>query len=382
VSRSAGSVYKRGNVYWVKVELDPDPLTGKRRYHYKGGFATKKEADAYRVQVLSEIQRGTFTVPAKLTLREYAARWLEAVKPNLGPRSWEAYEMNLRVRILPYLGNVELGKLQPLALQELYAKLLGEGLSPRSVLYVHRTLHRMLEMAVKWGMVGRNVADAVEPPKQERKEVQVLDEEQASKLLSGITDLRLLVPVALALGCGLRRSEICGLRWQDVDLEAGRLHVTQTVQRLPRQGLVTLPTKTHRSRRPVDIPPGVVDILRRWRRQQAQERLAAGPLWQDTGFVCTAPDGRPLDPDWLTDVFPRTAQGLGLPAINFHALRHSHASFLLKKGTHPKVVQERLGHSSINITMDTYSHLLPGMQKEAALAIDGIFTRATKRDHA
>lgn len=377
VSKAAGSVFKRGSRWWVKVEL---PRVGnKRQYHRKGGFATRKEAEAYRVKVLAEIQRGCFVEPAKLTLREYAARWLEAVKPNLAPRSWEAYEMNLRVRILPRLGNVEVSKLHPLALQELYTKLLAQGLSPRSVLYVHRTLHRMLEMAVKWGLVGRNVADAVEPPKQERREVQVLDEEQAAMLLDGITDLRLLVPVALALGCGMRRSEICGLRWQDVDLEAGRLHITQTVQRLPRQGLVTLPTKTHRSRRPVDIPPDVVGILRRWRKQQFAERLAAGPVWQDTGFVCTTPDGRPLDPDWLSDVFPRTVRALGLPPITFHALRHTHATLLLKRGTHPRVVQERLGHSSINITMDTYSHVLPGMQKEAALAVNDIFARARSR---
>ncbi|HHY93821.1 MAG TPA: site-specific integrase, partial [Firmicutes bacterium] len=284
MSHTAGCIYRRGSVYWVKIELDPDPLTGERRYHYKGGFTTKKEADAYRVQALSELQHGSFTAPAKLTLREYAARWLEAVKSNLEFNSWQAYEMNLRVRILPYLGNVELSKLQPLALQELYARLLKQGLSPRSVLYVHRTLHRMLEMAVKWGMVGRNVADAVEPPKQERKEMRVLDEDQAGVLLDGISDLRLKAAVALALGCGLRRSEICGLRWEDVDLGTGRLYLTQTVKRVKGEGLKARPTKTHRSRRPVDMPSGVVAVLKAWRRQQAAEKLAAGPLWEESGL--------------------------------------------------------------------------------------------------
>ncbi|MGB9866589.1 MAG: tyrosine-type recombinase/integrase [Bacillota bacterium] len=374
-----GSVYRRGDTWAVLVDVGQDPATGRRKRHYKGGFKTKREAEAYKAQVLVELQRGAFVEPAKITVAEYAERWLASVKPNLAPRTWQGYELNLRKHVLPFIGQAELSKLQPLALQGIYSTLLERGLAPRTVLYVHRTLHRMLEMAVKWGLVGRNVADAVEPPKQQRKEPQVLDEEQAGRLMAGISDLRLLVPVAIALGTGLRRGEVLGLKWQDVDLEAHCIHILQTVQRLPGEGIVTLPTKTNKSRRTVIISPGLVDILRAWRKQQLQERLAAGPLWRDTGFVCTAPDGGPLDPDWLTKAFARTVRALGLPPVRFHDLRHSQATYLLKRGVHPKVVQERLGHSSITVTMDIYSHVLPTMQKEAARAVDPIFSRAAAK---
>lgn len=229
------------------------------------------------------------------------------------------------------------------------------------------------------GLVGRNVCDVVRPPKVERKEMRVLDDTQAAALLDGITDLRLLVPVALALGCGLRRGEILGLRWEDVDLEVGCLHIVQTIQRLQGQGLAVRPPKTHGSRRRVDLPAGLVDILRRWRKQQAAERLAAGPLWKNSGLVCTSPDGGPIDPAWVSKTFARTVRALGLPPVRFHDLRHSCATILLGRGVHPKVVSELLGHASVKITLDTYSHVLPGLKKEAARHLDSIFRAASGR---
>lgn len=379
MSRRQGCVYKHGRGYAIKLELPPDPLApGKRRYHREFGFPTKKEAEGRLAEVVAQLRAGTYVRPTKRTLAEYAEEWLQGIKPNLSPRTWEGYAHNLRKHILPYLGRVELTALEPLAVKKLYAHLLEQELAPKTVLYVHQTLHAALQEALRMGMVGRNVCDAVRPPKVERKEMVVLTEQQGQALLAGITDLRLLVPVALALGCGLRRGEVLGLRWQDVDLEAGRIQVVQTIQRLDGQGMVTLPPKTHGSRRSVDLPAGLVEILRAWRDRQAVERIMAGSFWKESGLVCTSPTGAPLDPAWVSRTFAHTVRALELPPVRFHDLRHSCASILLARGVHPKIVSELLGHASVKITLDTYSHVVPGLKKEAARHLDGIFRAASK----
>lgn len=378
MSRRQGCVYKHGRGFAIKVELPPDPLApGKRRYHYEAGFPSKKEAEGRLAEVVAQLRAGTYVRPAKLILAEYAEEWLQGNKANLSPRTWEGYAHNFRRHILPYLGRVKLTALEPLAVKKLYAHLLEQGLAPKTVLYVHQTLHAALQEALRMGLVGRNVCDAVRPPKLERKEMVVLTEDQGQALIAHIEDLRLKVPVALALGCGLRRGEVLGLRWQDVDLKAGRIQVLQTIQRLDGQGMVTLPPKTRGSRRSVGIPDGLPDLLRRWRKQQAQERLAAGPLWKDSGLVCTSPTGGPLDPAWVSRAFAHTVRALGLPPVRFHDLRHSFATILLVKGVHPKVVSEALGHASVKITLDTYSHVVPGLKEEAARHLSSIFRGAS-----
>jgi integrase len=370
-------VFKRGNVWWVKVELDPDPLTGKRRYHRKGGFANKKEADAYRVQALSEIRRGSFVEPAKMGVGEFLDRWLrDYAEVSVRPSTLESYRALIRRHLIPALGNIPLAKLQPIHLQELFARKRQEGLSTRSVRYLYALMREALGHAVKWQLIGRNVAEAVDPPRLEKEERQVLTQEQAQALLDGIEDLRLLVPVSLALLGGLRRGECLGLRWEDVDQEERRVYVRQTLEYVPGRGLVFGRPKTPKSRRAVDMPAVAFTILRRWRKQQAQERLAAGPLWKDSGLVCTAEDGGPLDPDRVTKAFSRAVKALGLPPVTFHDLRHTHATLLFAQGTHPKLVQERLGHSQVGITLDLYSHSVPGLGKEVALTMDRIFRAA------
>lgn len=373
-----GSVYRRGNVWWVQIEVGQDPATGRRQRHYKGGFRTRREAEAYKAQVLAELQRGTFVEPAKMTVGEFLERWLrDYAEVSVRPSTLESYRALVRRHLIPALGKIPLAKLQPIHLQEMLARKQQEGLSARSVRYLYSLMREALGHAVKWQLLGRNVAEAVDPPKLERAEREVLTEEQARALLEGIEDLRLLVPVSLALLGGLRRGECLGLRWEDVDQEEGRIYIRQTLEYVPGKGLVFGRPKTPKSRRAVDMPPLVFTILRRWRKQQARERLAAGPLWKDSGLVCTAEDGGPLDPDRVTKAFAKVVKALGLPAITFHGLRHTHATLLFKQGTHPKLVQERLGHSQIGITLDLYSHAVPGLGKEVALTVERIF-RATQ----
>ena len=184
---------------------------------------------------------------------------------------------------------------------------------------------------------------------------------------------------SVAIYTGLRRSELLGLRWTDVDLDRGRLSVVAGLHRLTGKGLVLLPTKTARSRRSVSVGAEALDTLRHVRMQQLENRLAAGPAWHDTGFVFTKGDGSPIDPEKVTHAFARVARGAGLTGVRFHDLRHTHASLMLQAGVHPKVVSERLGHASVTITLDTYSHVLPGLQEDATARFSEVLATAGSR---
>jgi integrase len=257
----------------LKIELPRDPDTGKRRYHREVGFKNDREAHDRLVEVTAKIIEGTHVESKKsMKLAKYAEEWLATVRPNLSPRTYQGYERNLRLHVLPYCGQKELSRIELRMLNHLYLLLLRQGLSSRSVLNVHRTIHRMLHNTAQWEYVGRNAAALAQVPKQERKEMEVLDKSQTLVLLRSVGDSLLGVYVALALTRGLRRGEIAGLKWKDVDFEADVIHITQTVQRIDGKGLLILPTKTHRSRRAVELPDAAGQVLKKWRRRQLEQR--------------------------------------------------------------------------------------------------------------
>jgi integrase len=258
----------------------------------------------------------------------------------------------------------------------------GEGgLSAQSVVHLHRVLHRALAQAVKWQLRARNPVDAVEPPKPERREMRALDEDQTAELLSVLEGRRLYIPVLLAVTTGLRRGELLGLRWSDVDLASGTLTVQQTLEQT-KDGLRFKSPKTHRSRRSIVLPEMTVEALGSHRAAQAEEKLALGPAWDEHGLVCPRQGGAPSAPDVFSTAFAAFVRRSGMKPFRFHDLRHSHATHLLRAGVHPKVVSERLGHSSVGITLDTYSHVLPGMQQDAVRLIDVALRTAIKKDEA
>ena len=239
-------------------------------------------------------------------------------------------------------------------------------LTPRTVQYIYAVLRRALNQAMRWGMVPRNVAALVTPPRVIRQEVQPFTPQQARNFLGMIATHRLRPLVAVALSCGLRQGEALGLRWVDgVDLDQGVLHVRHALQTVGgTRRLVEL--KTARSRRTLTLPAELVTLLRAHRTRQRERRLAAGPQWHETGFVFTTRDGQPLDGGNVTRDFKKLLATAGLPPLRFHDLRHSCASFLLAQGVSPRVVMEILGHSQISLTMNTYAHVLPSLQTEAA----------------
>ena len=383
-----GCVSRRGKGSWsITVEL-PKHEGGRRRQKTYTVRGTRKEADAKLANLLAELAGGVFVETPKISVAEFLERWLgDYAKPNVSGKTFERYQEIVRLHLVPALGSIKLAALTPIVIQDYYARALSKGridgkggLSAQTVLHHHRVLRKALRQGVRWQILGRNVADAVTPPRVERREMTVLNEDQTAQLLAAARSSRLDIVIQLAVMTGLRRGEILALRWQDVDLDRGVAHVRRSLEQL-RGGLNFKQPKTAKSRRTVALPPLAVEGLRRHRLEQKKERLAIGPAYQDQDLICARLHGTPMDPSEATAGFARLIAGLDLPKVRLHDLRHGHATHLLAQGVHPKVVSERLGHSTIGITLDTYSHVMPGMQEEAAQRLDDALRAAiTRRD--
>lgn len=367
-----GHVTKRGKASWVFVIDAPQQApTAKRRREWHSGYRTRKEAEAALATYLVSREAGTWVEPSKLTVGEFLERWLvDHMRARVRPSTYHSYTNQVRRHLIPALGAHRLTKLLPLHIEAHYAAALERGLSARSVTYQHRLLREALQQAVRWQLLGRNVADAVTPPTAHRKEMRALDAEQVRTLLRAAEKDPHYALLYTAIYTGLRRSELLGLRWDDVDLDAAMASIRQTIQRLPGEGWVHGAPKTAKGRRQVALPGSVVTVLRTHHTAQLAERLRLGPIWQNSGLVFTNATGCPVDPSGLSRRFARFLKAAALPPIRFHDLRHTHASLMLRQGVHPKIVSERLGHATVGITLDTYSHVLPGLQAEAARKLD------------
>ena len=372
-----GHIRKRSKDSWTAVlELPPDPETGKRRQRWLTVKGTKRDAERVLAETITEIERGMYIEPAKLTVAEYLKRWYDAcsggVKLNTRKRWLRAIQLWEDV-----LGSLPLGRLTPLDVQGGLARLppnLSDG-SRRTYFSVFKSA---LNQAVKWGLLARNPAQGVKVPSWSRKEVQVWNEEQAARFLEAARSTRLYALFHAALATGMRLGELLGLTWNDVDLDAGLIRVRRSIATcVDRAGEpVWQEPKTAAGRRRVPIGARAVEILRQHRRVQLQERLRAGSEWHDYDLVFCNCKGGPLFKSNVDRTLAGYCRKAGVPRIRFHDLRHTHATFLLRQGVHPKVVAERLGHTSVKITLDTYSHVLPDTQEEAVRAVERALTGA------
>lgn len=386
-----GHIRKRGESSWaIVVDLGPDPETGKRRRQWQTVKGTKRDAERVRREILHSIEIGTHVKPMKMTVGQFLNQWLEDyVAVNTAPKTAEGYRVIVNRHLIPNLGAILLTQLQPSHLQGYYTRALSQGrvdgkggLSARTVLHIHRVISEALTHAAEWQMVARNIAMSVKPPRPRQPQITTLTQEEVLAFLNEAAASTYYDLFYTAIYTGMRRGELLGLRWKDIDLDLAQLSVSQTIQRIPGKGFVTQEPKTGRSRRSIALSPSVCILLRQRRERQQSERLLLGKAWHDDALVFGNLDGQPLDPSTLTHAFRRIVKKAAIPHIRFHDLRHTHATLMLKQGIHPKIVSERLGHSNIGITLDTYSHVMPGLQEAAARRFEEDLLGAVENAHS
>lgn len=364
-----GSIYKRkSDGRWVGSITLPDG-TRKVFYGKKQSEVVAKIDDA-----LHDLRRGMLAIGPNITVQEYMEQWLEDIhKSTVKLSSYKTYRGLLDRYIIPGLGRIKLQSLTPQHVQAFYSKKLKDGLSPKTINDVHGLLHKALSNAVKWNTIPRNVCEAVTLPRVARKEKAVLTAEQARYLLKEMKDHRLEALFTLAIVTGMREGELLALRWQDIDFSGCSLQVMRTVRYIKGYGYVEAEPKTVKSRRKIMLPFFAVEVLALHKTRQEEQRRENANVWVDRGLVFATAEGNYIALTTLRRALNGVLKQAGLPHIRFHDLRHSAATILLSRGTHPKVVQEILGHSQVSMTLDVYSHVLPSMQEDVTRRWDDDF---------
>jgi integrase len=377
-----GSIQRRGSSAWiVVVDHGRDPATGKRRQVRRSLKGTKRDAEQLLVRLLHDRDHGITQPVEHLTVRDYLVdRYLPHVQAHREARTYLTARDICVKHLIPALGNLRLAKLRAADIQAYYDRKLTSGrldgrggLSAASVQRHHQVLHAALRHAADLDLIPRNPADRAKAPVKDRKEFRALTPTEAEALLRAADAAGFGAIIRVALWTGLRLGELLGLRWSDIDLGARVLSVQQTVQEIAGQGLVLKAPKTHRSRRAVDLSPLTIAVLTEHRQRQMEARLKAGPAYQDYNLVFANSLGMPTGPSNLKRAFRGIVRRAGIGHVRLHDLRHTHASLMLASGEHLKVVSDRLGHASVAITGDLYSHVAPGLGRAAADRLDRLF---------
>jgi integrase len=373
-----GSVRKRGET-WTWYLWVPDPLTGKPRQRSKGGFRAKRDCQEALNEALADLRKGTFVEPSRRTIASFLTdEWLPAVvTQGRRPGTVANYRIHVTAHIIPALGGIELQQLSPAHLNSFYRALLSEGrrngrpMARKTVRNVHNILHRALQDALRWGLVARNVASAANPPAGKSPERAVWTPAELRTFIEHVRSDRLYAVWMLFATTGMRRSEVAGLRTVDLDLGAARVSPRMPRVLVDHEVVVSEP-KSRAGRRYLALDPATVAALREHLIIQHAERQFVGSRYMDSGLLFTWPDGRPIHPARFSEWFKQHAVRAGLPRITLHGLRHSYATAALKAGVPVKVISERLGHATVAITLDIYSHVIPGMDELAAHTVAGL----------
>jgi integrase len=365
-----GNVTRRGKKSW-QLKFDVPAIEGKRQQCYATVKGTYQDAQRELTRLLNAADTNMLPEPSAMTVSEYVDTWLIGAH-SLSPKTLERYQELADCQIRPYLGPVKLQKLTPEHVQQWHGKLIGKGLSPRTVGHAHRVLRLVLQCAIKNHTLTRNVATVHAAPKAEEREIEILTPDQVAAVLAALNGHPLYPVVSLALATGMRRGELLGLQWRDIDLDTGTVRVERSVEET-RSGLRIKPPKTKRGRRNITLPSESVAMLRAYKLKQLELRLAlgVGNIAPDTVVFGTI-EGGLMRPRNLSKSWWRVRTTLRLQDVPFHAFRHSHASLLIRKGVDVLTVSRRLGHANASITLNVYGHLIEGADAAAAKAIEGV----------
>lgn len=378
-NQGQGHIRQRGQRSWeLKFDLGRDAVTGKRISRYVNFRGTKREAQAELNRLLNSRNEGTYVDPTKMTLAEYLEYWLAVyVDRQLAAKTAARHRGIVQHQIIPRLGLAPMRKLTAVHIEAFEADLQKEGyvkgrkrgqsLAPQTVLHAHRTLSQALAHAVKTGVLFKNPAEQVKPPRLPSREIKILTKPEVATLLRASEPTWLYLPVLVAVTTGMRRGELLGLRWSDIDLKAAWLTVNQSLERVKGKTVFKSP-KTTTSRRTITLPALTIEALKEHRATQAVERLRLGLGKPE--LVFSHSEGSPMDPDSITKAFDRLIKAAGVRRITFHGLRHTHISHQLMDGVHVKIVSERAGHASVSTTLSVYAAFIPNMQADAAAGVD------------
>jgi integrase len=388
----AGSIEKRGENRWRLVVSGGTGPDGKRIKHTKTIQATsRREAEKELAKFVAEVEKGLYVEPSKLTFKDFVERWLRDYgESNLAPKTLFRYRQILSSRVIPAMGHLKLEQIRPVHLIEFYKNLQEDGiredgkpggLSAKTILYHHRVISSILNDAVEWQLIPFNPASRVKPPKVQKKQAACYDMDQVKAMLKALEteEPKYRVIVIMALLTGLRRGELMGLTWQDVDFDGGTLMVRQASQYLPGKGTFVKEPKNESSQRLLALPSSLVNILRQYKREQAEHRLKVGDLWQGSDRLFTTWDGQPMHPDTISSWFPKFLKRHGLPHLPFHGLRHTAATLLINKGIPLKNVSGRLGHADVGTTGNIYSHFLQSADRVIADTLDEFYQEVNAR---
>ena len=371
-----GHIRKRGKHSWeIKIDFGRDPFTGKRRTKYHSIKGDRKDAEVELRRLLREIDMEEYVEPSKLKVSEFLLRWLPHIQTQVSPKTYERYAEITNKHLIPLFGDHKLSKLRPMHVSTAWSNSLTNGrrdgkggLSPLTIRHHHRVLKQAIAQAVRWQILAKNPVENVDPPRVTKKQLTILNQIETGQLLDALIHSPFYIPTFLAVTTGMRRGEVLALRWKNVDFDAMQINVVESLEQT-RNGLRFKETKNTKSRH-IIMPSVLANELRSHKISQAEELFKIGVRQDQDLTVACQYDGSPMNPEHLSREFPNHVVKARLPRIRFHDLRHTHASHLLMEGVHPKIAQERLGHSSITITQDLYSHLLPGIQKEAVDKLD------------
>ncbi len=375
-----GHVRKRGKKWCFVIDIGRDPETGKRRQKWFSGFDTKKEAERAMVEKIAEINRGDYIEPAKMTVKELIDTWLyDEVRHNRKIATFDIYKSITKNHIIPRLGNIPLNNLTTFHIHQFLKSLLNKGVSQKNAMYIIRTLKVVLNWAVDMHLISKNPAANIKVTiKSTGSEMKVWTDEQVKYFLMTARESRYYPAFYLAVATGMRLGELLGLKWLDIDLDRGVISIRRILQHSSEGLKLYEQTKTAKSRRLIDISSSTVEVLRKHRIKQKEE-MAQKNYQNGDDLVFSTRSGNPINPRTFREAYYRVIKKAGLPPIRFHDLRHTHATLLLQQGVHPKVVSERLGHTSINMTLDLYSHVIPSIQKEAAEMFDRIIDHISEQ---
>lgn len=373
-----GHIRQRGKKWYIVISLGKDE-DGKRKQKWFSGYNSQGEAEDDLPYKLLDAQDGLYMNNSDISLKNYLLNvWLVAIQPDIRLKTYKFYKYNVEHAIIPVIGNIRLSKLKPLDVKRMINHYLKEGtVSHTTIRHYYRTLSVALNKAVQWEIINKNPCKRIKPPAVDTPEMKILTARQVNTLLEYTIHSKfkvMYIPILLAAGCGLRRGEILGLKWENIDFQDHIMHVRHNLQYIDREFILADP-KTKKSKRDIPLPDPIVSILQEHKSGQEaiKARLGIKGFDKKNAFVCSWKDGANIIPDYLDKTLNKILKQCKLPHVRFHDLRHTYAALMLGSGVRIKELSDLLGHSKTSVTMDIYAHSMPSSKKEAVEKMGNIF---------